>query len=274
MLKYLFTLISNAMRGQCQEDEDESEKLSLIHIPIVSGEPASNGLFPLASLNLPFNPYKILVLGESGTGKTAFIESFHRIASQTHRRFQTEHKKTKKVATTFIPAINSNMLEKKSTIDHVREHSFGEAVSNFILKRHNDGDEQFKLLKECDSWYSNIPEASYFRQMLISELPSDTRALPSNFEQEFDKIIIMTDYHDITTIRSAQYWAELIKAKKSKTIICINKCEMEPLSFSNDFSSRKAKILRHFAEQCTIEFISVAANANLTFLYKHLESDY
>ena len=237
-----------------------------------SSEPMLNRLRPLA---LPFKPYKILVLGEAGTGKTTFIESLRCIASQTPRWFSiSEYKRTKEEHTTFIPAINSNILEKKSTIDHVREHSFGEAVSNFILKRHRDGEERFKLLKECDSWNSNIPEASYFHQMLITELPSDARTVPHNFSHEFDKIVIMTDYHDITTMRSAQFWAELIKAQKSKTIVCVNKCEVDPMSSSNDFASRKAKILRHFSEQCNLEFMSVAANANLTFLYKYLEPDY
>jgi signal recognition particle receptor subunit beta len=262
-----------------QEEEDEShDRLSLIKFPNISeetGEPETTGLPPLASLKLPYKPYKILVLGEAGTGKSTFIESLYCTVSKTPRWFSPmEYETTKVEQTTFIPAINTKILEKKSTIDHIRDHSFGEVVSNFILKQHRDGKEKFKLVKECDSWDSNIPEAAYFHEMIISEWPSYAKTFPPNFAQEFDKIIIMTDYHDITTMRSAQFWAELIRAPKSKTIVCVNKCELEPISSDNDFASRKARVLKHFSEQCRLEFISVASNANMTFLYKYLEPDY
>lgn len=231
---------------------------------------------PPKEFSIPIRPYKVLVLGESGVGKTAFIDALYAIASRTPRTYsESVYIPTRKLYTKYIPAIDSIMLDKKSIIDNIRAKQFDEVVANFMLRQHgNCAEDKFKLLQEQDSWHSNIPDGCHYREIMISELPAETRTLPERFIDEFDKVVIMTDYHDITSMRSAQYWAELIHSPKRKTIVCVNKCEVAPLSKANDFRDRKSVILRHFAEQCHLEFISVSTEANLTFLYKHLDVDY
>jgi len=222
-----------------------------------------------------FKPYNVLVAGEAGVGKSAFIRALYEATSQQSSTFsESVYKITTKTEITRIPAINSATLERNSVIDNVKSRAYGEVVSNFIMKQHGHEDDRFKLLKECESWYSNIPEASCFREIVLHELPHTTRELPPKFVAGFDKVVIVADYHDITTLRSAQFWAELIRPPKHKTIVCVNKCEVEPKSRVEDFRDRKAAVLRHFSEQCSLEFISVATGANIPFLYKHLEPDY
>jgi hypothetical protein len=244
----------------------------LIHFSCESSSSEDACVKPRSS---PFKPYHVLVAGEAGVGKSAFIRALCEATSQQSSTFsESVYKITTTMETTRIPEINSAILERKSVIDNVKSRAYGEVISNFIMKQHGPEEDRFKLLKECESWYSNIPEASCFREIVLHELPHTTREVPPKFVDDFDKVVIVADYHDITTLRSAQCWAELIRPPKRKTIVCVNKCEVEPKSRAEDFRDRKAAILRHFSEQCSLEFISVATGANIPFLYKHLEPDY
>jgi GTPase SAR1 family protein len=215
--------------------------------------------------------YKILVLGEAGVGKTSFIRALkEHIAFQRHSFLESEYHPTKSKFTEKIPETNTNSILCDSVLNHIENGRYNHEVARFIMKPHVYKEEEFFLIDRSDRIQTNIPASCNIGELEIVEMPSTTRSFPPNFEYQFDKIIIMCDYHDITTIRSIQYWVETIKTPASKLIVCVNMCDSPPISVANDFRSRKATILRHFFENCKLEFISVKTGANLAFLYKHL----
>jgi GTPase SAR1 family protein len=215
--------------------------------------------------------YKILVLGEACVGKTKFIKALkEHIAFQTPSFSESEYIPTKYKFSEKIPETNTNSIICDSLMNYVENGMYNDEVARFIMKPHVYNNERFFLINKLDLFQTNILIDRNMGEIEIVEMPSTTRSVPPNFEYQFDKIIIMGDYHDITTLRSIQYWIELVKTQASKLIICINNCDKSPISFVDDLQSRKAKILRHFFENYKLEFISVKTGANLAFLYKHL----
>lgn len=215
--------------------------------------------------------YKILVLGEAGVGKTTFIKALKKhIAFHTPSFSESEYNPTKYKFSEKIPETNTNSIICDSLMNYVENRMYSDEVAKFIMKPHLYNNERFFLISTSDILQTSIPINRNVGEIEIVEMSSTTRSFPPNFEYQFDKIIIMGDYHDITTLRSIQYWIELVKTQASKLIICINNCDKSPISFVDDLQSRKAKILKHFFENYKLEFISVKTGANLAFLYKHL----
>ena len=217
--------------------------------------------------------YKVLVLGEACVGKTTFIKELkNHIAGNLRKSSfsETEYRPTEFKFTEKIPETNTDSIICDSIFNYMENAMYNKEVARFIMKLHIYNDEQFVLINTSDIFRYNIPIDRNIGEIEIVEMSSTTRSFPPNFEYHFDKIIIMGDYHDITTLRSIQYWIELIKTSESKLIICINNCDKSPISFVDDLQSRKAKILKHFFENYKLEFISAKTGANLTFLYKHI----
>jgi len=215
--------------------------------------------------------YKVLVLGEAGVGKTTFIRALkENIAIQKTSFSESEYIPTKTEFTEYIPETSTSSMIFDSVVENTINKKYSKEVANFMIRAHLDKEEQFFLMEKKYMGQCNYLKKCNFGEIEIVEMPSTTRSFPLNFHYQFDKIIIMGNYHDITTLRSIQYWAELVKTPASKLIVCVNKCDVSPNDLVNDFQSRKAKVLRHFFDKCELEFISVKTGANLTFLYKHL----
>lgn len=214
----------------------------------------------------------VLVLGSAGVGKTAFIKALKQYVSGTPHTFsEEEYKPTKYLNTEKIPEINTREIDSASVLNNRENGKYCKYIADFMVDSHYYKDERFFLLERCDMLYGNIPEETDVGEITICELSSQYNDISTNFHELFDKIIIMCDYHDIGSIRSVQTLAESIGAPIGKIIVCINKCDMAPKSYSDDFQERKAQILRHYSEQCKLEFISVKTLANIGFLYKYAQ---
>jgi GTPase SAR1 family protein len=239
--------------------------------------------------------YTVLVLGERGVGKTSFIRALKEYVStrsteSSHRHIQTQTRRiqqfagqvqprifselnyypTENIFAEYIPKTYANSLYIESIFENIEKGRYSPEVSRFIMNPHFDKLDKYYLLEDFDMISSGLQIDREVGEIMITEFSSTTREFPSNFADHFDKIIIMGEYSDITTLRSIQYWVELIKAPKSKTIVCVNKCDVPPISIANDFQSRKAKILKHYSDQCELEFMSVKTGANIGFLYKYI----
>jgi len=214
---------------------------------------------------------KVLVLGSACVGKTAFIRALKEyIAGQTQSLSETKYTPTKSIFIDHIPETNTSLLDNSSILNNCEKGKYDKHIAEFIIQRHNHKNDTFLLLDANDMLYGNIPEQKDVGEITICELSSTCGEIPAGFESEFDKVIIMCNYHDITTMRSVQNWAEKIKAPVRKIIVCINMCDVPPKNYEDDFRERKAQILRHYSEQCKLEFISVKTGANIGFLYKYI----
>ena len=215
--------------------------------------------------------YKVLVLGEAGVGKTAFINALkENIAIKKSSFSESVYIPTKREFTEIIPETDVGLMIFDSVVEHAINKKYDKEVANFMIRPHFHKEEEFFLMeKKCMGQYNHLRKSD-IGKIEITEIPSTIRRLPPDFHHQFDKIIIMGDYHDITSLRSIQFWGELVKAPPRKVIVCVNKCDISPNDLVNDFQSRKAHILRHFFEKCALEFISVKTGANLLFLYKYL----
>jgi len=217
------------------------------------------------------NKYKVLVLGEKGVGKTTFIRALkENIAIKKTSFSESVYIPTNTEFNEFIPETNTGLMIFDSVVEHTINKKYSKEVANFIIRPHLDKEDEFFLIEKKYMVQYNHLQKRDIGEIEITEMPSMNRRFPPDFHHQFDKIIIMGDYHDITTLRSIQYWAELVKTPASKLIVCVNKCDISPRSFVNDFQLRKAQILRHFFDKCELEFISVKTGANLMFLYKYL----
>lgn len=214
---------------------------------------------------------KVLVLGSKCVGKTSFIRALKEYISGKPQTFsESEYIPTKNIFIDHIPGTNTSNLDTSSVLNNCHNGKYCKPIAEFIINRHYDKDEKFFLMEKADVLYGNIPENKDVGEIMMCELSSKCDELPDDFQSEFDKIIIMCDYHDIGSMRSVQTWAELIKAPTRKIIVCINMCDAPPISYANDFQYRKALVLKHYADQCKLEFISVKTGANIGFLYKYV----
>ena len=215
--------------------------------------------------------YKVLVLGEVGVGKTAFIQALKEyIGFQKSSFSESVYNPTKTEFLECIPETNAELIMFGSVIENAINKKYNKDVAKFMIRPHSHKKRQFLLMEKKDIGQCNYLQNRDIGKIEIVEIPSTIQTFPTKFADQFDKIIIMGDYHDITTLRSIHYWAELIKAPRSKIIACVNKCDISPISTSDDFQSRKAQILKHYFENYRLEFISVKTGANLAFLYKYL----
>jgi len=213
----------------------------------------------------------VLVLGSAGVGKTSFIRALKQyIAGEPQTFSESIYTPTKYMYTEQIPAVNTRELDKLSVLNNCENGKYCKPIAKFIVDRHYHKNEKFFLLTTDELLYGNIPENREVGEITICEFASQYKEFVPDFETLFEKIIIMCDYHDIGSIRSVQLWAELIKAPTSKIIVCVNMCDASPNADDNDFQKRKAQILKHYSEQCKLEFISVKTGANIGFLYKYL----
>ena len=215
--------------------------------------------------------YRVLVLGEAGVGKTAFIRTLkERIAFEPKSFSKSNYVPTKTSCFEYIPETNTDMIVFDSAVEHAINKKYSKEVANFMIRPHLHKEEIFYLMEHRYMGQCNTLERRNVGRIKIVEMPSTTRNLNPNFERQFDKIVIMGDYHDITTLRSMKYWADLINAPKHKIIACVNKCDNPPISIPDDFQYRKERILRYFFENYNLEFMSVRTGANLEFIYKYL----
>ena len=215
--------------------------------------------------------YNVLVLGEAGVGKTAFINALkENIAIKKPSFSESVYIPTKREFTEIIPETDAGLIIFDSVVENAINKKYDKEIANFMIRSHFDKDSEFFLMEKKYMGKYNHLQKRDIGEIEITEIPSTTRRFPPDFHHQFDKIIIMGDYHDITTLRGIQYWAELVKTPASKLIVCVNKCDISPHSIVDDFQTRKAHILRHFFEKCALEFVSVKTGANLMFLYKYL----
>lgn len=242
--------------------------------------------------------YKVLILGEAGVGKTAFINALKENVAIKKSSFSesvyvptfsfalpvvvapenfppptpsgTADITRKREFTEIIPETDAGLMIFDSVVENTINKKYNKEVANFMIRPHFHKEEQFFLMErkqmgQCNNLCKR--EIGKIEITEITEIPPTSR---SDFHHQFDKIIIMGDYHDITTLRSIQFWAELVKAPARKIIACVNKCDISPNDPANDLQSRKANILRHYFDNYNLEFISVKTGANLLFLYKYL----
>ncbi len=212
----------------------------------------------------------VLVLGSAGVGKTSFIRALKEYIADKPQTFsELDYTPTRSMFIEHIPATNTDKLDKSSVLNNCENGKYCKPIAKFIVDRHHHKEERFFLLERHDMLYGNIPEDKDVGEITMCELSPNCQDIPDGFHSEFDKIVIMCNYHDIGSIRSVQYWAELINAPTGKIIVCVNMCDAPPKNYDNDFQDRKAQLLRHYSEQCKLEFISVKTGANLGFLYKY-----
>ena len=216
-------------------------------------------------------PYRILVIGERRVGKTAFIEALYSLAK--NRPFDVneyEFKQTTRVFSKYIPATSGKELNQKTMIEYSNADQYSNSFTSFLIGPH--GKQRVFAVNTNNMLRSKVMPRN-FNKILISEFPSDTEFISEDIVDQFDKIIIMAEYPDITTMRSILTWASIASAAAKKTIICVNKCDVEASSDKEDFQERKAKVMDHFVSQCAVEYISVKTNANVGFIYKYMDED-
>jgi GTPase Era involved in 16S rRNA processing len=197
-------------------------------------------------------PYRILVAGEQGVGKSAFINALINAVSPESNQMN------------YISSISSDHLPPITMSDEIRRKKFSESFITFLLIPH--GKRKIEIISTKQVFESRIEPGQIFRDILIDEYPHITSS-PS----EYDKIIIMSEYSDITTMRSMAYWCNKLCANPKKTIVCVNKCDVHEECVKEDFRLRKAKVMDHFLSQCPVEYISAVTSANLCFIYKYVE---
>lgn len=218
------------------------------------------------------NAYRILVLGEPGVGKTSFIDALHELVTKTPYppNLTKPYVPTEKTYSKCIPATTSEELPITTMEDDIRANRFSKSFNYFALNPHG----RFKLdaVIPHNLFNSKIGANRHFMEILISEIPVNREESINHLLFEFDKIIIMAEYCDITTIRSLQYWVSKIRAPASRIIMCINKCDdgTQDDYQKEDFHLRKAKVIDHFLYQCPVEYISVKNRANIGFIYKYI----
>jgi hypothetical protein len=215
--------------------------------------------------------HNVLVLGEAGVGKTSFIRAVRECVEFRRHTFSDKvYNPTKGTFIQYIPEVNTSTIICQSVLENVNNNKFSKEVSNLIMNPHLLGDERFFLINKYDLTNSNIVKDRNIGEVSISEISANIKRFPPGFSEHFDKIIIMGDYPDITTLRSIHCWIENIKAPPNKIIVCVNKCDISPITIEDDLQSRKAKVLLHFFDNYKLEFISVKTCANLMFIYKYL----
>ena len=225
--------------------------------------------FPEETLPSP-NPIRILLVGERGVGKTALANALRSLAKgEPNNTFnENEYFPTRRVTDETIASTTGFDLNPRSMIDYIRKYEYSESFISFALKPH--GKDRIMVIETDKLSENRVKKNRVFDEMQISEYPPGSKELTEHLAKQFDKIIIMADYTDICSMRSVQHWATILRVPANKTIVCVNKCDVEASSSIEDFRSRKAYVMDHYASQCHIEYISVKTGANVGFIYKYL----
>lgn len=272
--------ISSLKKLTTMNGDADSTQTSLFDLSDGSDSPDSvqrkNGALPppgfsKLSLKLPEAiPFKVLIVGEPRVGKTAFSEALQELALRSRPSFnENAYQKTTQITIKHVPAATSLEIKQRPLIDYIRDNKFAKSFVAFATKPH--GRQKLLVLDNDKLYKCSMPQTNrVFDEMIISEFPSTTNEIPAEVLAQFDKIIVMAEYSDINTMRSAFTWSTKLKLPKDKTIICVNKCDEQALSVDDDFQSRKAQVMNYFASQCAVEYISVKTRANLGFIYKYM----
>jgi len=254
MLKIVSSILSN------QSKMRETPPSESIMSPIYGGEKHTHSNSKAC---------RILVLGEPSVGKTSFINALSNYALGIHETPLPEMElPTTKTYTKTIPCTTSEKVITNTMEEDIINYRYSHSFIDFVLRPH--GKDKIDAIDHERAFNSRIEKNRSFKEIAISEVVTNREEPIDSIAKKFDKIIIMSEYSDITTMRSMQYWATRIKSPKTKTIICVNKCDVEIDDRREDFKLRKAKVMDHFLHQCAIEYISVKTGANVGFIYKYI----
>ena len=216
------------------------------------------------------NSIRILLVGERGVGKTALANALRSLAKgEPNNAFnENEYFPTRRVTDETIASATGFDLKQRPLIDYIRKYKYSESFVSFAL---NPQGKARIIVIDTDKLSENrVKKNRVFDEMRISEYPPGSKELTETLAKQFNKIIIMADYTDICSMRSVQHWATILRAPANKTIVCVNKCDVEAASSIEDFRSRKAYVMDHYSSQCNVEYISVKTGANVGFIYKYL----
>lgn len=232
------------------------------------------------------NPIRVLLVGDRGVGKTSFVRALQSMAKgDIDSKFnEREYFPSRQDTIERIESTTGFLLKPRSMIDYIRQFKYSTSFLTFALRPHGKNKilviEPGKLMSE-----NCVKKNRVFEEIIISEynpgfMPPTGGSIvepeigpntpTDDFAKQFDKIIIMAEYPDICTMRSVQYWATTLNVPVNRTIVCVNKCDVEAISHADDFHLRKAYVMDHYSSQCPVEYISVKTGANLGFIYKYL----
>jgi len=212
-------------------------------------------------------PFRVLVVGERGVGKTRWIHSFRQSLG-----LGVGVDGAKNI---YIPYPDPDKLHETSMLEDLK--TLSKTCKYFILNP-----DMRKKTVSChpNLLHNSIDKSQKYGDIILCEYPSKQILFPIEdkalrketlaWRKQFNCVVIMAEYSDITTLRSIHHWCLVCGFSPKKTIVCVNKCDIEPACLKNDFQSRKARIMNHFVSQCPVEYISAKTGTNVQFLYKYM----
>jgi GTPase SAR1 family protein len=223
--------------------------------------------------NMSADPFRVLVVGERGVGKSQWIQSLRNSIIQDGGGCGGSFPNG-----TYVPYPNADKLSDTSMLEYVNGGKYSRTCRYFIM---NPEMHKQKVVCHPNLLYHSIDKTREYHDMLVFEYPSTQIPYPFDRQSklglelrelpyQYDCLVIMGEYSDITSLRSIYHWCLVCGFSPARTIICINKCDVEPACFKNDFQSRKARVINHFVEQCAVEYISAKEGVNEQFIYKYM----
>ena len=207
---------------------------------------------------------QILLFGENGVGKTNWMDA---LANDIDKEYpymfnESVHRFTVEPESILIPATDSCVFNQFTLVESIYYRKLSDSCSEFIMTH------GYKFIPESSKDLIELGQC--FPDVIINEIPKND-LVSDEIVEDSDLCIIMADYSEISTIRSVRYWIDKYNLPPSKTVICVNKCDVQIDSYPEDFRKRKCKYLQYYASlQYPIEMTSVKTRQNLHFLYKYI----
>jgi len=197
--------------------------------------------------------YRILVVGDSGVGKTEYVDCFMK-----------KHEENYDIETNCINPLFGYQIDKG--LINLKEGKLSPQFMEFMF--------QYSYMYEKATKIDYIQE--YKRQPSIQVMEGECGDITDYNSGElrefmtcnFDKIIVMVDYTCINSMRSAFIWIDKLGLTPKNSIICVSKCDTE-VNETNTRFERKAKVMEIFS-MYPIECISSKTGHNLDFFYKYM----